>query len=83
MRAVAFLFGVGVTGLVLDRMVRNARAKAGVKEMVPDFYGNYDLDGVSYDEDHKKVVVGSDHRVNEPKNSSGLNQVECAEKLTG
>lgn len=80
-RTMSLLFGMIAAGVLIDRARLAMKAKAGVKKMVPDFVGNYDLDGVSYDSHDKKVVVGSDSRVKEPCATSGLHQVECAEKL--
>jgi hypothetical protein len=80
-RSIAFLFGLAGVAMLADRMRIRARASAGKKEMVPDYYGNYDIDGVSYDDVHNKVVVSSDQRVKTPTSHSGLSQVECAEKL--
>lgn len=80
-RAFAFGFGVLAAGILLDRARIARNAQKGTKKMVPDFVGNYDLDGVSYDPQAKKVVVGSDARTKEPCATSGLSQVDCAKNL--
>ncbi|MGE3263024.1 MAG: hypothetical protein AB7K68_14680 [Bacteriovoracia bacterium] len=79
-RAVGLVFGMVAVGVLLDRARLAAKAYAGVKKMEPDYAGNYDIDGVSYDSHDKKVVVGSDSRVKAPSLTSGRHQIECGEK---
>jgi hypothetical protein len=82
-RTISWMLGLFAAGVLLDRARLAAKAHIGAKKMVPDFVGNYDLDGVSYDAHDKKVVVGSDSRVKEPTHKSGAHQLACAEKLEG
>ncbi|MGZ3695063.1 MAG: hypothetical protein ACXWQO_12995 [Bdellovibrionota bacterium] len=80
-RAVGLVFGLVAIGALIDRARLARKAHLGAKKMVPDFVGNYDIDGVSYDENSKKVIVGSDGRVKEPTHKSVAHQVDIAAKL--
>jgi hypothetical protein len=81
-RALGLFAGMFTAGVLLDRARLARKAHRATKEMVPDYVGNYDLDGVSYDAGHKKVVVSSDARAHKPHSTHGVHQIECAEKLT-
>ena len=56
------------------RLVRQQRSKASAQKVIPDVAGNYDIDGVSFDETSREVVVSGDatHPVEDPKRSALL-----------
>lgn len=75
--------GLFVGAVLADRARLARKAHKATKEMVPDYVGNYDIDGVSYDASHKKVVVGSDGHARKPNANKGVHQIELAEKFAG
>ena len=71
-RTLALFAGTFVAGLLLDRARLARKARRAAREMIPDHFGNYDLDGVSYDVGQRRVVVGSDGLSRAPKSTRGV-----------